>query len=319
MGARLTISISGVSRRSLLRLRGPVATLATVALLAGCGGGGTDNSLSDNSLSSTATVQSAGAATPGAGSRTAPSSTLAPVTAPADATATSSNVRSEIVETPSSLLAAAFSTLPAGYTVTPSGLSIIAEVKVPEIAIYEDSAGTVEKIRLKNPQPSGAPLVLLVDGQTQSRAKVLLPIRPNGSVGWINLADVVQKSHDFKLVVTLAAFKLQAFKGDNVILDTKIGIGESETPTPNGRYYIKELLRPPDPTGVYGTYAYGLSGFSPVLTNFNGGTGVLGIHGTNRPDLLGQHVSKGCIRIRNEEINKLAKILPLGTPVFVEA
>ena len=43
----------------------------------------------------------------------------------------------------------------------------------------------------------------------------------------------------------------------------------------------------PIPNGAYGPYAYGLSGFSNVLDEFNGGDGVIGIHGTNEPEAIG--------------------------------
>lgn len=64
---------------------------------------------------------------------------------------------------------------------------------------------------------------------------------------------------------------------------------------------------------------YGLSGFSNVLTEFNGGDGVIGIHGTNDPSSIGRDVSHGCIRMSNTGITTLAATLPLGTPVEVSA
>jgi lipoprotein-anchoring transpeptidase ErfK/SrfK len=62
-------------------------------------------------------------------------------------------------------------------------------------------------------------------------------------------------------------------------------------------------LKSSDP--AYGPYAFGLSGFSEVLTSFNGGQGQLGLHGTNQPDKIGTRVSSGCIRLRNEDIEAL--------------
>lgn len=70
---------------------------------------------------------------------------------------------------------------------------------------------------------------------------------------------------------------------------------------------------------MYGPYAYGLSGFSNVLTEFNGGDGVIGIHGTNDPSSIGRDVSHRCIRMSNTGITTLAAILPLGTPVEISA
>ena len=93
----------------------------------------------------------------------------------------------------------------------------------------------------------------------------------------------------------------------------------ANTPTPGGLYFTNMLLQPPDPNGPYGTYAYGLSGYSDTLQTFNNGPGQLGIHGTNEPGKMGQNVSNGCIRLRNQDIEKLAGILPLGVPVQIFA
>ena len=96
-------------------------------------------------------------------------------------------------------------------------------------------------------------------------------------------------------------------------------VGAEDKPTPGGTYYIKELLQPPTPGGVYGAYAYGLSGYSPVLQSFAGGPGVIGIHGTNEPETVGTDVSHGCIRMLDADITRLVQEfgLPLGTPVHI--
>ncbi len=96
-------------------------------------------------------------------------------------------------------------------------------------------------------------------------------------------------------------------------------MGKSTTPTPPGEYYLTELIRPSNPDGVYGPYAFGLSAFSETLKSFAGGPGQLGLHGTNEPDKVGTDVSHGCIRLTNDVISKLARTLPLGTPVQIEA
>jgi lipoprotein-anchoring transpeptidase ErfK/SrfK len=186
------------------------------------------------------------------------------------------------------------------------------------VTVYETSTGFEVKTVLANPLPSGAPLTFLVDGQTTNRYKVLLPIRPNGSTGWISPESTKKFEHNYRIVIELSAFRLTVYKGKDIALTEKIGVGTDELPTPNGRYYIKELLKAPNPKGIYGPYAYGLSGFSQQLTNWNGGTGVIGIHGTDKPELLGQNVSHGCIRMTNAAITTLASFLPLGTPVIVQ-
>jgi lipoprotein-anchoring transpeptidase ErfK/SrfK len=110
---------------------------------------------------------------------------------------------------------------------------------------------------------------------------------------------------------------LTVYKGSSVVMTEKVGLGTSATPTPGGVYYTKELLRPTDPKGAYGPYAYGLSGYSTVLTEFLGGDGEIGIHGTNDPAGIGKNVSHGCIRVSNAAITTLAGMLPLGVPVQI--
>jgi lipoprotein-anchoring transpeptidase ErfK/SrfK len=41
------------------------------------------------------------------------------------------------------------------------------------------------------------------------------------------------------------------------------------------------------------------------------------IHGTNKPETIGQSVSHGCVRMRNEDIEKLYPMVPVGTPVYI--
>ena len=94
-------------------------------------------------------------------------------------------------------------------------------------------------------------------------------------------------------------------------------VGRSVLPTPTGRYYIVELLKQPNPNGVYGPYAFGTSAFSKVLYHFGGGPGQIGIHGTDEHGSIGHSVSHGCIRLRNRDIVRLAHLLPLGTPITI--
>lgn len=197
-------------------------------------------------------------------------------------------------------------------------LSIVATAIGPSVTIYEQPNGA-EKARLSNPNENGAPLTFLERESTSGWLRVLLPIRPNGAEGWVRRSDVRLTSHYFRIRVELGAHRLVVTERSKTILDTPVGVGTNNTPTPGGLFYTKELLRPPDPNGIYGHYAYGLSGFSNVIFEFRGGEGVLGIHGTNDPSSIGKDVSNGCLRISNEAIDLLAGVLPLGVPVEIVA
>jgi RNA polymerase sigma factor (sigma-70 family) len=201
--------------------------------------------------------------------------------------------------------------------------STVAEAVGPRVAVYDQPGAGAPSLDFANPQPSGAPLVFLVEGSQDDWLQVLLPTRPNGSMGWVRSEDVSVSTHDFSIVVELGAHRITAFQGTEPFLSEPIAVGTADMPTPGGLYYTKELIQPLDaagrlyPGGPYGPYAYGLSGFSDVLTSFGGGDGVIGIHGTNDPSSLGHDVSHGCIRMSNRGITTLAETLPPGVPVEV--
>ena len=199
----------------------------------------------------------------------------------------------------------------------PAFSSIVASVRGPQIEVYRSPNSSTPFTTLDNPNLDGAPLVFLVRRMKAGWARVLLPIRPNGSTGWVRLSKVKLAGHDYRLTIDLTNHRLTAYKASKRILKTPVGVGRAVTPTPPGLYYITELLKQPDPTGTYGPYAFGLSAHSNVLNEFAGRDGVLGLHGTNFPEGIGTDVSHGCIRLSNKAIIKLARTLPVGTPVHI--
>lgn len=202
--------------------------------------------------------------------------------------------------------------------------TLVARSEVDVLPVFADEAGGESKMELDRRTETTGNLVFVVEQEASSpdgRHLVQLPVRPNGSTGWVNASDVSLTVHDYRIEIELAAYELRVYKGGDELLTTPIGVDTQDTPTPGGTYYIKELLQPPSPDGPYGTYAYGLSGFSNVLESFAGGNGVIGIHGTNQPDLIGTSVSHGCIRMENDTITRLVEEigLPLGVPVEIQA
>jgi lipoprotein-anchoring transpeptidase ErfK/SrfK len=207
-----------------------------------------------------------------------------------------------------------------GETTVPAAPgAIIAMARVPTVEVYDEPGGGRPTHTLHHPREVGAPLTFLVDGERGDWLEVLLPVRPNGSNGWIRRADVELASTDYRVEVHLSDHRLLVLDREEVVIETPIGVGGDGTPTPPGRYYLTELLQPPDPEGPYGPYAFGLSGFSEVHLDFAGGEGVIGIHGTNDPSSIGRDSSNGCIRVDNDIITELASFLPLGTPVEIHA
>lgn len=168
----------------------------------------------------------------------------------------------------------------------------------------------------------GSPLTLLaIESSTvggERWLRVLLPQKPNGSTGWIRASDVAVTSTDFELRIYLEERELDVIQAGKVIDTIAVAIGTTETPTPLGLFYVTDPLDfTHNDTGKYGAYALGLSGFSEVLDSFDGGPPQIAIHGTNAPDLIGQDVSNGCIRMANEDILAVVEVVSLGTAVTI--
>jgi hypothetical protein len=176
------------------------------------------------------------------------------------------------------------------------------------------------------PQASawGSPTPFLVTQVYRDRTgarwvKVLLPRRPNGSVGWIRGDRVRLHAVAYAVEIDLSARRLWLLRQGRMRGSWRVGVGRSFTPTPTGRFYITVKLRPPQISSVYGAWALGLSGYSQVLEQFGAGDGQIALHGTANPVDLGRQVSNGCVRVDNQAITILAQTLPLGTPVTIRA
>ena len=196
---------------------------------------------------------------------------------------------------------------------------VVAEVEGPTIAVHPSPDSATKPTHLRNPNEVGAPRVFLALEAEGDWLKVQVPVRPNASTGWIKRSDVVLKATPYRIRVALGKRELSLFRGNELVMREPVGVGKSVTATPKGLYYVTELLEPPDPNGAYGSYAFGTSAFSEVLTDFAGGDGVVGIHGTNDPSSIGKDVSHGCIRLSNAAVTRMAGMLPLGTPVYITA
>jgi lipoprotein-anchoring transpeptidase ErfK/SrfK len=168
---------------------------------------------------------------------------------------------------------------------------------------------------------TSVPQVFLVDAASSSPGwvHVLLPVRPNGSAGWVRASAVEIARVDYRVVVALGAHRITVWQGNQVLYQGPVATGAASTPTPTGNYYTRVLIKSRNPNTVYGPYAYGLSSHSNALSSFDGGDAEIGIHGNDNAFVLGKNVTHGCIRMDNAEITRLAALLPLGTPVDVRA
>ncbi len=214
------------------------------------------------------------------------------------------------------------STSQADTATEPPRFSIVAEAIEPAVtARAGPSAEEAAVAEFSNPTASGSPLVFraVPGGATAGDwIEVQLPVQPNGTTGWVPREAVTLSDNPYRVEIDRAGYSLRVFHLNELWVETPIAVGNGETPTPVGEFYLLELLKPSDPTGPYGPFAFGLSGFSEVLTSFGGADeAIIGLHGTNDSSSLGTDVSHGCIRLANEVIEQFAEVLPLGTPVVI--
>jgi hypothetical protein len=154
------------------------------------------------------------------------------------------------------------------------------------------------------------------DAANRTWVQVRIPARPNGRTGWVRRADLGPfrrvRTH---LLVDRKRRRATLYRDGRRIWRAPVGVGRPGRPTPAGRFYIREKLVPRQKNTIYGALAFGTSAYSR-LTDWPGG-GVIGIHGTNQPELIPGRPSSGCVRVRNRDIRRLARLMPLGTPVRI--
>jgi L,D-transpeptidase catalytic domain len=154
----------------------------------------------------------------------------------------------------------------------------------------------------------------LASGQTW--LQIELPGRPNGATGWVP-ADALGPLHAVRgyLLIDRRALRATLYRGGRAIFSVPVGVGQPGTITPPGHFYVLEkLITVGDP--AYGPYAIGTSAYAPTLSEWPGG-GVVGIHGTNEPQLIPGRPSHGCVRMRNSDIARLWHLIAAGTPIEI--
>ena len=214
--------------------------------------------------------------------------------------------------------AAGFSAAAAQTRKVPRGHSLIAAAERRSIRVHRrprSRRSGSRRLRARVFEGQRIPLRFMVLARRKGWVRVQLPKRPNRSSGWVRRRDVRLTTTPYRIVIDRARNRLTLLKRGRFAKRVQIALGTSTTPTPKGRYFVTDVIRSRDP--FYGPYALGLSAYSPVLTSYAGGDGQLGIHGTNQPGSIGRDVSAGCIRVDNRVIRRLAKLVPLGTPVVI--
>ncbi|MGH3951666.1 MAG: L,D-transpeptidase, partial [Pseudonocardiaceae bacterium] len=148
----------------------------------------------------------------------------------------------------------------------------------------------------------GRPETVLLLGWSSGEGRSWTKVRYPGlgsRRGWVPRSALsAARPNAQRLVLDRARLELRLLRGRRTVFRTAIGIGAIGSPTPAGRYYIRERIVPRSPGTVYGALAFGTSAYSPFRTDWPGG-GQVGIHGTNQPGIIPGRISNGCVRLLN--------------------
>lgn len=87
--------------------------------------------------------------------------------------------------------------------------------------------------------------------------------------------------------------------------DTPEGVYEINSKVVDPTWYWEGKAIPPGPDNGLGTRFLGINKPS------------YGIHGTNEPDSIGYSLSHGCVRMHNEDVEKLYEMVDIGTAVVI--
>lgn len=152
-------------------------------------------------------------------------------------------------------------------------------------------------------------------------ALVYMPVRPNGTTAWVQTAFFDENRHEYRVEISLSSNEVRVYQGSELLRTSQSVAGRPERPTPVLRSYIDEKIPGSKVGPAYGDWVLSIAAFSEALGSFgaNGGMPKLALHGTNQPELMGQYVSSGCVRIPNEVVSFIADTVPVGTPVDIIA
>jgi lipoprotein-anchoring transpeptidase ErfK/SrfK len=187
----------------------------------------------------------------------------------------------------------------------------------PVRAAATSTSRTITRLRFET-EDKFPEVYLVLDGKVDAAGDqwlhIRIPMKPNGRSGWVP-ADMLSQLYVVRTQLTISrrAKKATLRKNGRVIWSAPVGVGKSGTPTPTGNFWIRELLR--GGGGAYGPWAFGTSAYSNIREWR--GAPVVGIHGTNEPGLVPGTPSHGCVRVRNNKISQLARLMPIGTPVKI--
>ena len=164
----------------------------------------------------------------------------------------------------------------------------------------------------------GGPAILAVTERRPGWVGVLHHDLANGKTGWLPADAVKVMREPWSLEVDLSARRGLVRLHGEVVDRFDVAIGRPEAPTPTGTFGVTDRLTT-KPGSPYGCCILALSGTQPKPPPGWPGGNRIAIHGTTKEDSIGTPASAGCLRMRDREIRKLMRRIPVGARVEIKA
>ena len=205
---------------------------------------------------------------------------------------------------------------PTSATTTPDTPFVVAVATVGMLEVFDELDDDEARWLFPNPGPGDGPRTLLVLGSDKDWLRVSIPIRPNGTVGWVRSGDVSTATYRARIIVDLYRGRLEAWEDGALVAQGAIASGAEETPTPPGGFFVTEIQEHIDPATGGTTWLIGTSAYSETLNPTAEGDPAVAILAVGDASHLSEAISLGCVRIHPDVLERLA-LLPLGTPVQI--
>jgi hypothetical protein len=199
----------------------------------------------------------------------------------------------------------------------PSGRYLTARLRSPTVLRASPGGRALHRLGVRT--EFGSRRILSVTARRAGWLTVIAPERKNGRVGWIPERRVRLASTNFSVHVDRSARRLTLRHAGRRVRSFPVAVGRPGTETPTGRFAVTDKLHPDDPGSPYGCCALALSGHQTKLIDGWPGGDRLAIHATPNVETVGKAASLGCMRARTEDIRRLMRTVPAGTPVFIRA
>lgn len=126
-----------------------------------------------------------------------------------------------------------------------------------------------------------------------------------------------------RIVIDKSENRLRLYENGKLLKSYPVATGKDPAQTPEGSFTIVNKIPNPSWTNPEtGKTTPGGVPRNPLGTRWLGlsigGGSKYGIHGTNQPGSIGKHVSLGCVRMYNKDVEELARLAPIGTTVIIQ-